>query len=80
MAIGGAMLAFDTAIDDPIFYFGVHWHIDKVFDAYKNLAVVFNVLEKTNEIDVPVNFTEEEMEKLKTAQELGLRIRSKDAV
>ena len=80
VAIGGAMLAFDTAIDDPIFYFGVHWHIDKVFDAYKNLAVVFNVLEKTNEIDVPVNFTEEEMEKLKTAQELGLRIRSKDAV
>lgn len=26
-----------TAIADPIFYFGVHWHIDRVFDDYKSL-------------------------------------------
>ena len=75
VAIGGAMLAFDTAIDDPVFYFGVHWHIDKVFDAYKNLPVVFDVLEKAKAIDVPENFTEEEIGKLKTAEELGLKIR-----
>jgi len=80
VAIGGAMLAFDTAIDDPVFYFGVHWHIDKVFDAYKNLHVVFNVLEKAKAMDAPENFTDEEMGKLKTAEELGLRIRSKDVV
>jgi hypothetical protein len=34
-AIGGAMLTFWTAIADPIFYWGVHWHVDKVFDEYK---------------------------------------------
>ena len=34
-SIGGAMRSTWTAIADPIFYFGVHWHIDKVFDEYK---------------------------------------------
>ena len=38
MAIGGAMTSFATAIDDPIFYFGVHWHIDKVFDQFKAIV------------------------------------------
>lgn len=33
--IGGAMTSTATAIADPIFYFGVHWHIDKVFDEFK---------------------------------------------
>ena len=36
-AIGGAMSTTWTAIADPIFYFGVHWHIDKVFDDFKKL-------------------------------------------
>jgi hypothetical protein len=36
-AIGGAMGSTWTAIADPIFYFGVHWHIDRVFDDYKAL-------------------------------------------
>jgi len=33
--IGGAMGSTATAIADPIFYFGVHWHIDRVFDEFK---------------------------------------------
>jgi hypothetical protein len=36
-SIGGAMSTTWTAIADPIFYFGVHWHIDRVFDEYKAL-------------------------------------------
>jgi hypothetical protein len=34
-SIGGAMGTTWTAIADPIFYFGVHRHLDKVFDEYK---------------------------------------------
>lgn len=34
-AIGGAMSTTWTSIADAIFYFGVHWHIDRVFDDYK---------------------------------------------
>lgn len=33
--IGGAMSTTWTAIADPIFYFGVHWAIDAIFDEYK---------------------------------------------
>lgn len=35
--IGGAMGLSLTAIADPIFYFGVHWLIDRVYDDYKSL-------------------------------------------
>lgn len=35
--IGGAMNSFWTAIADPIFYFGVHWWVDKVFDDFKRV-------------------------------------------
>jgi Ferritin-like/Common central domain of tyrosinase len=35
VAIGGAMSSTATAIADPVFYFGVHWHMDRVFDEYK---------------------------------------------
>lgn len=34
-AIGGAMSTTWTAIADPIFYLGVHWHVDRVFDEFK---------------------------------------------
>jgi hypothetical protein len=37
LAIGGAMGYSWTAIADPIFYFGVHWHIDRVYDDYKSI-------------------------------------------
>lgn len=37
-AIGGAMGSFWTAIADPIFYFGVHWYIDLVFDEFKAMT------------------------------------------
>lgn len=32
--IGGAMASTLTAIADPIFYWGVHWHIDQVYMSY----------------------------------------------
>ncbi len=35
VAIGGAMTTTWTAIADPIFYLGVHWHVDRVFDEFK---------------------------------------------
>ncbi|MFO1095868.1 MAG: tyrosinase family protein [Planctomycetaceae bacterium] len=35
--IGGAMQSTWTAIADPIFYFGVHWNVDRVFDEYKRI-------------------------------------------
>ncbi len=35
--IGGAMGSTWTAIADPIFYFGVHWHVDEVFLAYLDI-------------------------------------------
>lgn len=33
-----------TAIADPIFYFGVHWHIDKVFDEYRQIQSARDLL------------------------------------
>ncbi len=35
VAIGGAMTTTWTAIADPIFYLGVHWHVDRIFDDFK---------------------------------------------
>lgn len=34
-SIGGAMGSTWTAIADPIFYLGVHWHIDRIYDNFK---------------------------------------------
>jgi hypothetical protein len=34
-AIGGAMTTTWTAIADPIFYLGVHRHVDRIFDEFK---------------------------------------------
>ncbi len=34
-SIGGAMGSTATAIADPVFYFGVHWHVDAVIDEFK---------------------------------------------
>jgi len=71
-AIGGAMSTTWTAIADPIFYFGVHWHVDHVFDDYKALQaersirpldrvrlLEFNALE-SEDIRVPQEFTHEQ--------------------
>jgi Common central domain of tyrosinase len=35
--IGGAMGTTWTAIADPIFYWGVHWYVDRIFDEYKSI-------------------------------------------
>jgi hypothetical protein len=35
--IGGVMTRFDWAPADPIFYFGVHWHIEQVYQEYRQL-------------------------------------------
>lgn len=71
-AIGGAMSSTWTAIADPIFYFGVHWYIDRVFDDYKSLhaqrgirpldltrLAELHVLE-SEQIDIPQEFTTEQ--------------------
>jgi hypothetical protein len=71
-AIGGGMMRFTTAIDDPVFYFGVHWHIDEVFDQYKTLPDRFVAFEKKKRA-LPANFTTEEIAQLKTAEELGIK-------
>ena len=42
-AVGGAMLSTATAIADPIFYFGVHWYIDRVFDEFKLIQAERNI-------------------------------------
>lgn len=34
-AIGGAIGSTWTAIADPIFYFGIHWYVDRIYDEYK---------------------------------------------
>jgi hypothetical protein len=74
--IGGAMMELNLAIDDPVFYFGVHWHIDKVFDTYKLLQQQKLVSPKKR--NVPVAFTTEELLQLKTLEELGIKIRSEN--
>lgn len=73
-AIGGAMLYFNTAIDDPIFYFGVHWHIDKVYTTYLSLQHRLVAIEKTKRV-IPEAFTKKGLEQLKTAEELAIKIR-----
>jgi len=35
--IGGAMRSTFSAIDDPVFYFGVHWVVEQVFLEYRSL-------------------------------------------
>tara|TARA_R110002072_G_scaffold243698_2_gene402903 strand:+ start:16773 stop:17609 length:837 start_codon:yes stop_codon:yes gene_type:complete len=40
VAIGGAMSTTWTAIADPIFYWGVHMHVDMVFEAYQSLQTL----------------------------------------
>lgn len=71
--IGGAMSYFDTAIDDPIFYFGVHWHIDKVYRSFLELRSVHDFT--ATERNIPDSFTAAELEQLKSAKELGLKTR-----
>jgi hypothetical protein len=72
-AIGGAMRSTWTAIADPIFYFGVHWQVDKVFDEYKRIQAEwalhgFNPAAlraigalPTQKVKVPKKFTAEQL-------------------
>lgn len=82
--IEGSMSFTTTAINDPIFFFGVHWHIDKVYDAYQALIKQIEPSLKTFEkikdfsfeiekeaIQVPNEFTEKELSFLNRAEELG---------
>ena len=80
--IGGSMLLTATAINDPIFYFGVHWYIDKVYDEYKALITQKDASLKSFErikdftltekyIEVPEEFTSTELEFLDSAQKAG---------
>lgn len=73
-AIGGAMSSTWTAIADPIFYFGVHWYVDRIYDEYKlikterivrpldrALLSERNILE-TEKRDLAPNFSDDEKE------------------
>lgn len=66
-AIGGALMNMRFAIDDPIFYFGIHWHIDKVYEAYQSLLIPPDIKPRP----VPEQFTAEQDARLKHAEELG---------
>lgn len=71
-SIGGAMGTTWTAIADPIFYFGVHWHIDRVFDDYKSIQSERGIRSMdrarlselhvlgSEQIDIPHEFTKEQ--------------------
>jgi hypothetical protein len=69
-AIGGAMKIMAMAIDDPVFYFGVHWHIDKIFEAYKSIPKNKMYMHRM----LPEKFSITDLKKLKTPEELGIRI------
>lgn len=85
--IGGSMSFFDTAINDPIFYFGVHWHIENVFDAYLNIVrqseprlsaleeIKSFSLKQEDQPDVPQEFTRQETDFLKLAIDFGKILR-----
>jgi hypothetical protein len=87
MIIGGAMGNPATAIADPIFYFGVHWHIDRVFDEYKLIlaerdirpldrrALMRSNALSTEAIQVPDEFTLEQVQELEEADALSKRLR-----
>ncbi len=76
-----------TAIADPIFYFGVHWHIDRVFDEYKLIlaerdirpldrrALMRSNAISTEAIQVPDEFTPEQVQELEEADALSKRLR-----
>ncbi|MGE0451342.1 MAG: tyrosinase family protein [Vicinamibacterales bacterium] len=85
-AIGGAMSTTWTAIADPIFYFGVHWHVDRVFDDYKLLQADRQIrsldrdrlaergaLESTT-IDLPAEFTDDQQAWAEAQQEISRRL------
>lgn len=81
--IGGAMLTFETALDDPIFYFGVHWHIDLVFDDFKRILALRDLqplepggvpdpqLTPTPGLAAPAQFSPEQRQELADALHLG---------
>lgn len=87
MTIGGAMGNPATAIADPIFYFGVHWHIDRVFDEYKLIlaerdirpldrrALMRSNAIPTEAVQVPNEFTPQQVQELEEADVLSKNLR-----
>lgn len=75
--IGGAMNSFFRAIDDPVFYFGVHRHIDDVYMTYlrliQNRAENFTTeLMEDHKEKEPISA--KERKSLKTWEELGISL------
>jgi hypothetical protein len=83
--IGGAMSMFATAIADPIFYFGVHWQIDRVFDEYKLVLSARRLLsfDSTRVAEVlpppalqpPAAFTMEQLRWIEQVRTVGRQLR-----
>jgi hypothetical protein len=88
-SIGGAMNSFWTAIADPIFYFGVHWTIDEIFDEYKSIQSERSlfVLDRrrlsdlksmeTKDLEVQKIFTEEQARRRSRDIEISKSLRGK---
>ena len=84
--IGGAMGTTWTAIADPIFYFGVHWQIDQIYDDYRMLRIERDIrtldsstLQKADAlesegIEVPEDFTPEQKEWAADQVEISKRL------
>jgi len=88
VAIGGAMTTTWTAIADPIFYLGVHWHIDRIFDEFKLIEAERDVramdpaiLNKKDLLSGVENrsvrkFTNEEIDKIRLFREAVQTVRA----
>jgi hypothetical protein len=88
VSIGGAMASTWTAIADPIFYHGVHWQIDRVFDDFKAILAArtlraldrpglarLNALESSNR-SLASRFNSEEQAWIDAQPAIGARLHS----
>lgn len=72
--IGGAMNSFSRAIDDPVFYFGVHRHVDEVYMNYRRL-IRTNDFKHQNESEFDGKILSlEESDQIQTWEELGITL------
>ncbi len=72
--IGGAMALFETSIADPIFYFGVHWQIDLIYEEYRSMLPITDD-DKSKDIKLPKEFTPEQIQMLEEAIKIDQQLR-----
>ncbi len=74
-SIGGAMNSFLSAIADPIFYFGVHWIIDRIYDEYKAVQAEHGGLESLPVQRAARSFLPDEEEEIREAVRVSREFR-----